>query len=80
MTDHAPRPGYGALFRDNAKRKPTAPDYKGQLCLPDGSRVNFAGWVTEGATGKYLSLKVSGDVLPPLKDGEPYVTPPNERP
>jgi len=61
-----PRPGHGSLFRNDRKEKDVQPDYKGSLCLADGSTVQIAGWVTQGANGKYLALKV-GNVLPPVE-------------
>lgn len=65
----AHKPGHGALFKNDKKSKDIQPDYKGQLCLPDGSTVQIAGWVTQGASGKYLALK-SGTVLPPTTEGD----------
>lgn len=61
---YQPKPGTGALFRNDRKSKDIQPDYKGTLCLEDGSTVLIAGWVTQGAKGKYLSLK-AGSILPP---------------
>jgi hypothetical protein len=63
---YTPKPGSGALFR-NDKKKDTHPDYKGSVCLPDGSTMQLAGWVKTGASGKYLSLTIS-QFLPPVKD------------
>ncbi len=57
------KPGTGSLFKNDRKSKDIQPDYKGSICLPDGSTVQIAGWVTQGANGKYLSLKCS-TVLP----------------
>jgi hypothetical protein len=65
---YAPKPSTGALFRNERKSKDVQPDYKGTICLPDGSTMQLAGWVTQGANGKYLSLKL-GTRLPPA--GEP---------
>jgi hypothetical protein len=64
-----PKPGHGSLFKNDRKAKDIQPDYKGSLVLPDGTRVNLAGWIKDGANGKYLALKC--DSLPPLKEGEP---------
>lgn len=63
------KPGTGALFRNDKKdaEHPTRPDYNGTLTLPDGSTLKLGGWVTQGANGKYLSLKV-GAMLPPVGD------------
>lgn len=64
---YAAKPGTGALFKNDRKAKDIQPDYKGSLCLPDGSTMQLGGWVTQGANGKYLSLKVSA-YLPPQGD------------
>lgn len=65
---YVPAPGTGALFSNERKDAAHAyrPDYRGTLTLPDGSTLNLAGWVSDGETGKYLSLKVSA-VLPPVQ-------------
>ncbi len=63
-----PKPGHGSLFENDKKSKDIQPDYKGSICLPDGSTVQIAGWVSQGANGKYLALKVS-NTLPAR--GEP---------
>lgn len=64
---YAPRPSTGALFKNDKKSKDIQPDYKGQICLPDGSTLNVGGWIIQGANGKYLSLKLSAP-LPPVSD------------
>lgn len=69
MSD-VPKPGTGALFRNGRKSKDIHPDYKGSLCLPDGSTMQLGGWVVQGESGKYLSLKVSA-LLPPKSDADP---------
>ncbi len=51
------RPGSGTLFR-NETDNPKAPAYKGELCLEDGRVIRLAGWVKEGAKGKFLSLSI----------------------
>lgn len=61
------KPGNGALFKNEKKAKDHQPDYKGQVTLPDGSTMQLAGWVTQGANGKYLSLKVNA-FLPPAEE------------
>lgn len=66
---YTPKPNTGALFKNERKSKDTQPDYKGTLCLPDGSTVQLGGWVTQGANGKYLSLKAS-TALPARSDPE----------
>ena len=57
---YTPKPGTGNLFRNDKKAKDTHPDYKGKLCLPDGSTCELAGWIKEqSGGGKYLSITVS---------------------
>jgi hypothetical protein len=51
------RPGSGTLFR-NETENPKAPAYKGELCLATGEVIRLAGWVKEGAKGKFLSLSI----------------------
>jgi hypothetical protein len=64
-----PKPGNGALFKNDRKSKDIQPDYKGTLCLPDGSTMQLGGWIVQGANGKYLSLKVNA-FLPPQGDAD----------
>jgi hypothetical protein len=64
---YVPHPSTGSLFKNDRKTKDHQPDYKGVLCLADGSTLQLAGWVTQGASGKYLSLKLSTQ-LPPVGD------------
>jgi hypothetical protein len=63
------KPGTGALFKNERKAKDAQPDYKGSLTLPDGTTMQLGGWITQGANGKYLSLKVSA-FLPAVGDLE----------
>lgn len=64
---YEPRPGQGNLFRNDKKTKDIQPDYKGTLCLPDGSTMQLGGWITKGKNGTFMSLKVSA-FLPPRAD------------
>jgi hypothetical protein len=61
------KPGTGSLFKNDRKSKDAQPDYKGSLTLPDGSTMQLGGWITQGANGKYLSLKISA-ALPPRSE------------
>lgn len=61
------KPGHGAIFKNDKKTKDVQPDYKGSLTLADGSTVQLGGWISQGKTGKYLSLKI-GNALPPASD------------
>jgi len=59
---YSPKPSTGALFKNDRKSKDHQPDYKGTITLADGSTLQIAGWVSQGANGKYLALKLN----PPL--------------
>lgn len=65
------KPGTGSLFKNDKKdaAHPQRPDYNGTLTLPDGTTMQLGGWITQGANGKYLSLKVSA-FLPAVGDPE----------
>jgi len=52
------KPGTGALFRNDKEGNESRPDYKGDLTLESGEKIRIAGWLKEGAKGKFLSLKV----------------------
>jgi len=48
---------FGALFREENKSNPKAPDYKGDVTI-DGKKWALAGWIKQTKAGKnYLSLK-----------------------
>ena len=49
--------GSGALFRNDKGDNPARPDYRGDLMI-DGTVYEIAGWLKEGAKGKFLSLSV----------------------
>lgn len=51
-------PGTGALFRNDKDGNESRPDYKGDLTLENGEKIRIAGWLKDGAKGKFLSLKV----------------------
>jgi hypothetical protein len=64
---YTPKPGTGALFKNERKERDIQPDYKGSLTLPDGTTMQLGGWISQGQKGKYLSLKVSA-MLPPKSE------------
>jgi uncharacterized protein (DUF736 family) len=58
MSNYEQKPGTGVLF-PNESDNPKAPNSKGSLTMPDGTRWDLAGWRQESKNGKkYLSLKV----------------------
>jgi uncharacterized protein (DUF736 family) len=48
----------GVLFKNDKKGNDKAPDYKGKVNV-NGKELEIAGWVREGKSGKFISLKVS---------------------
>ena len=58
MTGFQQKPGTGALFRNDKEGNESRPDYKGDLTLENGEKIRIAGWLKDGAKGKFLSLKV----------------------
>jgi hypothetical protein len=57
MADDRQNTGRGALFRATEKKSDRAPDYRGDLTLADGTKLELAGWLKEDRNGKkYLSL------------------------
>lgn len=56
---YEPRPGTGSIFQNDRKEKDSHPDYRGDLCLEDGTVVKIAGWKKQTSGGKpFLSLKI----------------------
>jgi hypothetical protein len=58
MSNFQQKPGTGALFRNDKDGNESRPDYKGDLTLDNGEKIRIAGWLKDGARGKFLSLKV----------------------
>lgn len=58
----------GVLFKNDKKGNEKAPDYKGKVNV-NGKDLELAGWIREGKTGQFLSLKVSE---PRAKDGNVF--------
>ena len=48
----------GVLFPNDKKGNDKAPGYKGTVTIK-GVEYEMAGWLNEGQSGKYMSLKVS---------------------
>ena len=58
MSDFKQKPGFGSLFR-NKKENDKQPDYRGDICTPNGEQLQVAGWIKQDKNGKgYMSLKV----------------------
>lgn len=53
------RPKTGTLFQNDRKQKASQPDWRGDVCLEDGTILSLAGWAKDTSTGrKMISLKV----------------------
>ena len=63
---YEPKDNSGALFRNDKAGVETRPDYRGDLMI-DGSLYEVAGWLKEGAKGKFLSLSVKPKDAKPAK-------------
>jgi len=48
----------GSIFKNTRKQTPAQPDYTGHLMI-NGELMQLAGWVKEGKTSAFLSLKLS---------------------
>ena len=59
---YEPKPGDGVLFQ-NEKKSDKAPDRTGYVLahrdIKAGEKLNLAGWIKEGAKGKFLSIRMS---------------------
>jgi uncharacterized protein (DUF736 family) len=48
----------GVLFKNDKKGNEKAPDYKGKVNV-EGKEKDIAGWIREGKSGKFISIKIS---------------------
>lgn len=48
----------GVLFKNDKKSNEKAPDYKGKINI-EGKEKEIAGWIREGKSGKFISIKIS---------------------
>ena len=61
--------GNGAIFKQSNKPSENSPEYRGTIMI-NGDVYELAGWVKQGNTGAFLSLRAK------LKEGEkPKPTP-----
>jgi hypothetical protein len=58
----------GVLFKNDRKEKPAQPDYRGEIAI-NGQTFRIAGWVKEGAKGKFLSLAAQAKQDQPVANG-----------
>jgi hypothetical protein len=47
----------GVLFKNDVGDNPKRPAYKGKIDI-DGKEYQLAGWLREGKSGKFISLKI----------------------
>ena len=59
MSDYTPQPNTFTLFANDKGDNPKRPDYRGEIVLPDETKMRLSAWVKEGKSGKrFLSGKV----------------------
>ncbi len=59
MNNYTPQPNSFSLFANDKGDNPKRPDYKGDIIMPDGTKMRLSAWVRESQGGKkYLSGKV----------------------
>lgn len=49
-------PNSGVLFKNDHKKEPKHPDYKGKAEV-DGVEYQLAAWIKDGNAGKFMSLR-----------------------
>ena len=57
---YTPQPNTFSLFVNDKGDNPKRPDYRGDIVLPDGTKMRLSAWVRESRNGerKFLSGKV----------------------
>ena len=59
MSNYTPQPNTFSLFANEKGDNPKRPDYKGDIIMPDGTKMRLSAWVRESQGGKkFLSGKV----------------------
>lgn len=67
MSNYQPQPNTFTLFSNDKGDNPKRPDYRGDIILPDGTKMRISAWVKEGQSGKkFLSGKVE-----PMNESRP---------
>ena len=58
---YEPKPGDGALFKNDKGDNAARPDYRGHILadrdMKAGDKIEIASWIKDGAKGKFMSLK-----------------------
>ena len=55
---YTPQPNTFTLFANNKGDNPKRPDYRGDVVLPDGTKMRLSGWVKESNGKRFISGKV----------------------
>jgi hypothetical protein len=78
MSNYTPQPNTFSLFANDKGDNPKRPDYKGDIIMPDGTKMRLSAWIRESSNGgrKFLSGKVEPiqdqqqSAPSPQKDGD----------
>jgi hypothetical protein len=63
------KPGGFALFRNIRKKEGSnEPDYKGDGLDVNGTPVEIAAWIKDGAKGKFMACQMKPKTDPPRRD------------
>jgi hypothetical protein len=55
---YTPQPNTFTLFANDKGDNPKRPDYRGDVVLPDGTKMRLSGWVKESNGKRFISGKV----------------------
>jgi hypothetical protein len=76
---YTPQPNTFTLFANDKGDNPKRPDYRGDVVLPDGTKMRLSGWVKESNGKRFISGKVepiqqqpSGGNLAPQDGDMPF--------
>ena len=77
--NYTPQPNTFTLFANDKGDNPKRPDYRGDVVLPDGTKMRLSGWVKESNGKRFISGKVepmqtqtSGGNLAPQDGDMPF--------
>jgi len=55
MSNYTPQPNTFSLFANDKGDNPKRPDYKGDIILPDGTKMRLSAWVRESKAASVIS-------------------------
>ena len=55
---YTPQPNTFSLFVNDKGDNPKRPDYRGDVILPDGTKMRLSGWIKESNGKRFISGKV----------------------